>query len=1252
MSDVTAQETAKGSGEDPVMQADVVPDKETAKESGEDPAMQADVVPDNETAKESAEDPVVQAGVVAGQETGKEEPLGQASAVAGQETSGEGPGSVDTELPAESAESKTEAIGDKAVHSPSIDSPAEESGAANGQKAMKGRGRRLKRQFEDGLEKERQLEASGKAAEVSKGEEPAVKSAEKKKKPQSAKKNSVGGGRKSAAKKETTTEEGKNDTTADDGNKMEEETSKKEIPKAETRTRPKHSRQSKSPSAKAEEGEDVEMEDQKTEKSEEKEKDASASARKKRGRASMNGKKESDGAEPQKSEEEEKEKEEDDDSKKKRRKSTVVTSKSGTEQGSRRSSRGGAKSAEKEAEDDNGAGIGQNSSNKEKTVAASADPFKFDDTNGSSLPSPTAIKRTYGHHQKTKSAEKNTTSTPPKSAEKAPLSAGKGRKQKVGESSPKPGSASRSTRTTKGSSSKKGTIQEAEKEEKSPVRNRRQSAKKKAEKETEEEEEEEEEVVAETDKTTSLSGRRQSAKKKAEKEKEEAEEVTTTRRRGSARKEKKGKDEEGEVKEEGGEEKEEEGEEKEEEEEEEEVVAEATSSRRKSSRSEEKENEEEGETASGRRRRSARKSVGGEQESSSSSSPLQQKRKGSGSAVKEKDATGQEETGGKKSPPQQRSRKSSGMEVDKIVEELRSEKTSNQARLNALQKAATLAEKGKGKALLDSGIASVVFSLLKPSVSALTIGTAAYAINVLAKEDLDVMADEALKGDNLSSLVKFLNDKERGRKGVVENSACALVQLCLDSRIREKVRETEGSFATFNQLLQLKQPHIVEAIANLVDVLSEDAASQVAMKDNGILKSFALLLENSDYTKAIEDTLSALHNLARSESQENRGALREAGIISPLVGLLGKKLSKKSSANVVDRALLLLAELAEDEVNREEIGRKGGVEKVLSLLKRTDLEEDTRSSAASALFNLVIDNENNQLEVLNNEGIKTVVKLLKSESVQESAFGIIFNLAGHDSCRDAIREAEALPILLESLENPFQDIQDYALKAVSNMVVSSEVNSNEVVRLGGVPGVVRLLSSNHDDLLIACCNCIMNMCEHEQAQQAFGSAGAIDALLPLLSAPKPEIVSVAASTLADLALNTDNQERIGADAMKRLVDLLLPTEDISVRTQAARSIANLTDRNEQNQVRAHEAKIELRLVELLSHSQEEVVLYALQAISSLVEHAQVKEELLSQNLRSSLETVLKGASEANRKEAQSIIDRLDGKGKGAPEGDS
>ncbi|KAM9824647.1 plakophilin-2 [Neosynchiropus ocellatus] len=137
-----------------------------------------------------------------------------------------------------------------------------------------------------------------------------------------------------------------------------------------------------------------------------------------------------------------------------------------------------------------------------------------------------------------------------------------------------------------------------------------------------------------------------------------------------------------------------------------------------------------------------------------------------------------------------------------------------------------------------------------------------------------------------------------------------------------------------------------------------------------------------------------------------------------------KMLDGDDADSLVSAATHIQKACLHSERAKQTVSYRGGIRKLLLLLS-SDSEEVQRASVA-ALRNVVFQNNDNKMEVKDNEGLTTIVRVLKESrdhEVRRHLTGLLWNLSSHDLLKEALSRL-LLPALTKMVLVPCSGVSE------------------------------------------------------------------------------------------------------------------------------------------------------------------------------------------------------------------------------------
>mmetsp|Transcript_25237 Transcript_25237/g.70594 ORF Transcript_25237/g.70594 Transcript_25237/m.70594 type:complete len:1463 (-) Transcript_25237:203-4591(-) len=298
----------------------------------------------------------------------------------------------------------------------------------------------------------------------------------------------------------------------------------------------------------------------------------------------------------------------------------------------------------------------------------------------------------------------------------------------------------------------------------------------------------------------------------------------------------------------------------------------------------------------------------------------------------------------------------------------------------------------------------------------------------------------------------------------------------------------------------------------------------------------------------------ALHNVLRLVAGLAKGraiaaSLQEAGMVSPLVLLLGGPwgVNSGSISQVAAGCVEALRWLCENNrAAHDEVREQGCIPLLTVLLTMASTsgwhhvggaEERTVANTAAALRFLAV-NARNRDAIREAAALPLLVELLSLEpgsNATVQAAAALTNLSRKKrSNMIAIAEAGGVPPLVRLLwQGPTSEAAVFSLSALTNLAYTS-ANRDIIRESGGIPAMVHLMETccssvaSHGPLLSQVVAVLGNLAGTSRNREAIREAKALPLMVRLVSSPAspPEIVGLSVSALTLLALSHANAEAI------------------------------------------------------------------------------------------------------------------------------
>ncbi|CAN3374921.1 hypothetical protein DIURU_003696 [Diutina rugosa] len=318
-----------------------------------------------------------------------------------------------------------------------------------------------------------------------------------------------------------------------------------------------------------------------------------------------------------------------------------------------------------------------------------------------------------------------------------------------------------------------------------------------------------------------------------------------------------------------------------------------------------------------------------------------------------------------------------------------------------------------------------------------------------------------------------------------------------------------------------------------------------------VLEPILILLQSSD-VEVQRAACGALGNLA--VHPENKILIVEMGGLEPLIRQM-----MSPNIEVQCNAVGCITNLATQDDNKSKIAKSGALIPLTKLAKSKDIR--VQRNATGALLNMTHSHENRQ-ELVNAGAVPVLVSLLAHEDtdVQYYCTTALSNIAVDEANRKklATTEPKLVGQLVNLMDSPSPRVQCQATLALRNLASDSGYQV-EIVRAGGLPHLVQLLTCNHQPLVLAAVACIRNISIHPLNEALIIEAGFLKPLVSLLDFNESEEIQChAVSTLRNLAASSEKNRTalLAAGAVDKCKDLVLSVP-LSVQSEISACFAIL-----------------------------------------------------------------------------------------------
>jgi len=327
---------------------------------------------------------------------------------------------------------------------------------------------------------------------------------------------------------------------------------------------------------------------------------------------------------------------------------------------------------------------------------------------------------------------------------------------------------------------------------------------------------------------------------------------------------------------------------------------------------------------------------------------------------------------------------------------------------------------------------------------------------------------------------------------------------------------------------------ILENISKTLEILTSDAKNAAKITYSGGIKALVPLL-SSRSIQVQQDTALALSNCTyKFQEQKLKKFFVSSGVnvIEALISVLASTTDMKIQSVIS----VTLQNLACDDEIEEMIGRKGGIQVLLSLLNSACVP--VQKAAAGALVTLSY-NDTNKVIIASSGGIEALTALLDSRSVavQRNSTGVLLNLALNKEIRLNVVWNRTVQLLVQlvSSKGILQRNVLWTLASFSEDTLSNDV----IAHNGGVESLLTSLTSKGEYVHWAV-YALWGLCANNANKLKILQINGVEILLPLLASTNVALQQNVTAIFCKLAcMEACNESTVMIDWSAAIKELIL-----------------------------------------------------------------------------------------------------------------
>ena len=390
-----------------------------------------------------------------------------------------------------------------------------------------------------------------------------------------------------------------------------------------------------------------------------------------------------------------------------------------------------------------------------------------------------------------------------------------------------------------------------------------------------------------------------------------------------------------------------------------------------------------------------------------------------------------------------------------------------------------------------------------------------------------------------------------------------------------------------------------EDMVNLLDRAHKEITGDTAKQtefgtSKGVAALVKVLKKYEDNVEVLEACFLLIADLAQVEI--NRDALALNGVIEVI---LISMLKSEHDLLIQEYGCYAIASLAQNRKYQEWIVQSNGIEVIQTTQEAFTSNAKIQTACLSALQNLALGNTDNAFATVAKGMIRSVMAVVKKPenrrdfALHKEACATVATLARTiDSNRSAIAKAGGIDTTVQALKTfpTNAELQRIGLDALCTLIVGHSHNADTIVELDGVHMLIQTLRVYEDDLNVSITGLRFAkfLTEFDHISRKFTGEGGLKVVLSSMRTHENsmEIQREGCSILCNLALQHDSKELICTSGGIKMIVLAMKrlTSDSLLQKNGVKALDSLATNDENKRNIAAGGGITATLTAMKNHS--------------------------------------------------------------------